>query len=286
MNSRSPHPSHVRKSMARYFRRHYMMPAEHGAWIWLFGPLILGAAAGHHWDGSLLILASAALFAFMARQPATLIVKVYSGRRPRRDLAPSALWLGLESLAALGLGAILVAAGFRQVTWLIAPGVLVFGWHLWLVHRRAERRQTGVQVVASGVLALAAPAAYWVAGGGSLSLPWILWFVTWLQSAASIVFIHHRLEQANWSGGPSLRQRLVAGRLAWMVAGFNLGVGLALASMGRIPWLMAAGFAVCLADTLEGVVNPSLGVRPARLGARQSIVSLLFVGLGTLGFLV
>lgn len=285
MNAPSPSNSSGSPALRKYLRRHYMMPAEHGAWIWLYGPMILGAAAGHHWNRSLAVLALAALFAFMARQPATLVVKVHSGRRARRDLAPAVLWLAIESAAAFGLGAALFAQGYSQLAWLVPPGVLVFAWHLWLVSRRAERRQTGVQIIASGVLALTAPAAYWVAGGQQAALPWILWLATWLQSAASIVFIHLRLKQRDWEATPSFRKRLAAGRLALMYAGFNLAAGLLMATVGWIPWLLAAGYVICLADTMEGVLHPSHGMRPARLGARQSIVSLLFVGLGALGFL-
>ncbi|MFN2236858.1 MAG: hypothetical protein ACK2U1_21730 [Anaerolineales bacterium] len=76
------------------------------------------------------------------------------------------------------------------VLYLSIPGVFVFGWHLWLVSQRAERRQIGVEIVASGVLALSAPAAYWTSVGETDPLGWWLWILTWLQSAASIVYAY------------------------------------------------------------------------------------------------
>ena len=44
-------------------------------------------------------------------------------------------------------------------------GSLVFAWYLWLVGRREERRQIGMELLATGVLALTAPAGYWVGVG-------------------------------------------------------------------------------------------------------------------------
>jgi len=67
--------------------------------------------------------------------------------------------------------------------------------NLWLVSRRAERRQAGIEIIATGVLALAAPAAYWVGKGWQDPLGWWLLLLTWFQSAASIMYAYLRLEQ-------------------------------------------------------------------------------------------
>ena len=51
--------------------------------------------------------------------------------------------------------------GFGFILYLALPGIAVFACHLYLVRKRAERGQAGVEILATGVLALAAPAAYW-----------------------------------------------------------------------------------------------------------------------------
>ena len=80
-------------------------------------------------------------------------------------------------MLALAGGAALALQGFWYLLLLAIPALPVFGWHLWLVSRRRERRQPGVEIVGAGVLALAAPAAYWVGRGAPEPLGWWLWGV-------------------------------------------------------------------------------------------------------------
>src|SRR3990172_5304403 len=97
------------------WRRHYALPAEHGSWIWLLGPLAVGIAAARRLTPDLAPLALAALAAFLLRQPATVAVKVLSGRRAREDLEPALAWLaGYALLGGLAL-AWLVRAGHGQL---------------------------------------------------------------------------------------------------------------------------------------------------------------------------
>ncbi|MBM2843259.1 MAG: hypothetical protein HW404_1096, partial [Anaerolineales bacterium] len=110
----------------------------------------------------MLVLAVAALAGFLLRQPATILVKVSAGRRPPREFRPALAWAAVD-LILLGLTtAVLVAGGHARILILAVPGLLVFAWHLRLVRRREDRRQMGIEIVGAGVLALAAPAAYWV----------------------------------------------------------------------------------------------------------------------------
>jgi len=168
---------------------------------------------------------------------------------------------------------------------LAVPGVAVFAWHLWLIGRREERGQMGVEIVGAGVLALAAPAAYWVAGGLSPSLPWLLWLLCWLQSAASIVLVYFRLAYRKLEAVPSLDERLRDGRRALAYNGFNAVLASALALAGAVPPLVASAFLLMLLDTIGAVARPPLGHPPTRIGVRQLAASFLFVALCVLGFL-
>jgi hypothetical protein len=60
----------------------------------------------------------------------------------------------------------------------------------------------GVEIVASGILALAAPAAFWVGRGYPDPQGWVLFGLVWLQSAASIVYAYLRLEQRSLTDVP------------------------------------------------------------------------------------
>lgn len=270
----------------RLWRRMYFWPSEHGAWIWWLGPFVIGVAAGGHPNLDLFVLFAATLAAFLLRQPATIAVKALSGRRAHADLAPALFWLTAYGLVAGLAVAALVLSGQGRLLWLGIPGVVVFGWHLVLVSRRDERGQTGVELIASGVLALAAPAAYEVSGGGSSIQPWILWGVTWFQSAASIVFIALRLEQRRLQAMPGPRERWAQAWRAIAYAVFNLVSSTALAAFVLVPALVPVAFGLMLVDVLEGALHPPIGLKPASLGIRQLLASTAFVAVASLGYLV
>ena len=158
--------------MRSYFQRHIAITNEHGSWVFLFSPLLIGIFAGGHWSTPLLYLILAALSAFLIRHPIVIAVKAYSGRRSRKDLPAARFWMVVYGVIGLLMVAGLVLRGFGYVLYLALPGAPVFGWHLWLVSRRAERRQAGVEIIASGVLALSAPAAYWVSIGAPDPVGW------------------------------------------------------------------------------------------------------------------
>ncbi len=275
------------KTRRRLFRRHFFLPAEHGAWVWLLGPLIIGLAAAGRFplpDGWLLLVA--ALAAFLLRQPASIIVKVLSKRRARQDFQPALFWLVLYSLVMLAATLGLLWAGHPRILWLAVPGVLVFLWHLWLVSRRAERGQTGVELVACGVLALAAPAAYWVAGGQDNGQAWALWGLTWLQSAASILYVALRLEGRRLKAVAPLGERLRMGGRTLLYHLFNLLAAAAAVALRLAPSLVVLAFGLMALDALEGVLRPPVGVRPTRIGFRQLAASTAFVILMSLAYLL
>ena len=267
------------------FRKHVLLPAEHGAWIWWIGPLLIGLAAAGSWSPDILVLAAAALAGFLLRQPATILVKVRSGRRPARELRPALAWAIVVAVLLGLITAVLVARGHARILILAVPGVLVFGWNLWLVGRRMERGQMGIEVVGAGVLALAAPAAYWVCAGSSSSLPWILWLLCWLQSAASIVLVYFRLGYRKLPATPPMRQRIRDGRRSLLYHGFNAVLASLLALLGAIPELMASAFLLMLLDGLAALARPPLGQPPTKIGVRQLLASSVFVALSVIGFI-
>jgi len=262
--------------MRKYFRRNIAVTNEHGSWVFLFSPLLIGIFAGANWSTSLTYLIIAALSGFLIRQPITIAVKVYAGRRSRRDLPAARFWILVYGTIGLLMVVALILRGFGYVLYLAIPGVPVFGWHLWLVRHRAERRQVGVEIVASGVLALSAPAAYWISVGNTDLAGWWLWGLTWLQSAASIVYAYLRLEQRTWKEIPPIKTRLIAGKRAILYTSFNLLLTVFLSILGWLPLWIFIPYALQWVETLWGTLNPAVGVKPTRIGLRQLVVSTLF----------
>ena len=62
-----PHP---------YFKRYIALPSDHGSWVFLLSPLLIGLFAGGHWTPAILYLLSGALAAFLLRQPASAAVLI------------------------------------------------------------------------------------------------------------------------------------------------------------------------------------------------------------------
>lgn len=267
------------------FHRHIALPTDHGSWVFLFSPLLIGLFAGGRWSPASALLIVAALAAFLLRQPATILVKVYSGRRSRRDLPAAWFWLGLYGAIGLLALAGLIALGFRYLFVLALPGVPVFAWHLYLVSRRAERRQMGVELVATGVLALAAPAAYWVGVRQLDPMGWWLGALTWMQSAASIVHAYLRLAQRELKEMPARSARLRMARRALLYTTFNLVFVAGFSLAGALPALLPLPYALQWAETLWGAARPALGARPTAIGLRQLAVSSLFTLLFILAWL-
>jgi hypothetical protein len=266
------------------WRRHIALPGEHGAWVFLLSPLLMGLCAGaaspdrtFSLPGTLLLIA-ASLAAFLLRQPLSIAVKAYSGRRSRDDLPAARVWILIYAVVGLAGVIGLAALGFGYVLVLAVPAVPVFAWHLLLISRRAERRQLLVEVVGSGVLALIAPAAYWVARGAAGPEPagWWLAALAWLQSAASIVYAYLRLQQRALRQVPPVpeRLRMAAPALAFTTA--NLAGVAALAAAGWLPALLPLAYAVQWLETVWGALRPAVGVKPTRIGLRQLAVSVLF----------
>mgnify|MGYP005855143739 CR=1 FL=1 len=244
-------------SLKSLFRRQAALPQEHGAWVFLLSPLLIGLFAGERWSAASTLVVIAALAAFLVRQPVALLVKIASGRRARRDLPAALFWALAYTLIGLAALAGLVAQGHVYQLSLALPGLPVFAWHLWLISRRAERRQVGVELVASGVL----------------------WALTWLQSAASIVYAYLRLAQRELPQTPSLPARLSMAGRALAYTSFNLAFAAVLALGGFVPPWLPLPYALQWAESLWGALRPALGARPTAIGVRQLIVSALFTGL-------
>jgi hypothetical protein len=266
------------------FIRHIAVPQDHGSWVFILSPLVIGIFAGGHFTLATFFFVISAMAVFMMRQPVTVTVKVYAGRRPRTDLPAARFWMLVYGSIALAALVGLVLQGFLDMLYLAIPGVPVFAWHLYLVSRRAERKQAGVEVVATGVLSLAAPAAYWIGRGLYDPLGWALWLLTWLQSAASIVYTYLRLEQRPLTEKPSRLALWKMGRRALLYTSFNLALSLAAGLTGFLPGFIFIPFLLQWVEALWGITHPAIGGKPTRIGLRQLLVSTLFTVLFVLAW--
>lgn len=265
-----------------YLRKQIFLPQDHGSWVFLFSPLLVGLFAGGRFTAGSLSLVVAAIAAFLMRQPITIAVKAYFGRRPKSDLPAAILWIAVYGLIILVALIGLIVAGFAYVLILAVPGAPVFAWHLWLVSRREERRQVSVELIATGVLSLAAPTAYWVGIGRYDITGWWLWILVWFQTAASIVYAYLRLAQRDRAEGLDQAQAWKIGRRAFASTSFNLVAVLALGLSSVLPRFLFTPYLIQWLETVWGIFHPAIKWKPTRIGVRQLIVSTLW----TISFIV
>lgn len=259
-----------------YFRKQIFLPQDHGSWVFIFSPLLVGLFAGGQFNSASLFLVVTAITAFLIRQPITVAVKAFSGRRSKADLPAARIWIILYGvIVLLGLTA-LIRAGYIYVLFLAVPGAPVFAWHLWLVSKREERRQVNIEIIAIGVLALTAPAAYWVGIGRYDPTGWWLWILVWFQNAASIVYAYLRLEQREWIDVPPRNKVWKYGLRAFTYTTFNLASTLGLGLFSVLPRFIFIPYLVQWSETLWGIFHPAVRWKPTRIGIRQLIVSILW----------
>jgi hypothetical protein len=264
------------RAFPNLLQRHIALPAEHGAWVFLFSPLLIGMFTAGTLRWASLVLVIAALAGFLARQPLTIAVKVYSGRRPRSELIPAIFWLLVYGTAAAAAAFGLILMGHAIVLWLALPALPVLVWYLWLISKRSERRQLAVEAAASGILAFSAPAAYWIGLNSYHPLGWWLWGLCWLQAVGSIIYIYLRLQQRRLPAVPELPERWKMGQPAFV---FNLIMVLLVigaAAMGVVSGWLVLAFGLQLFETVWGIFKPAVKVKPTAIGVRQLAVSSLF----------
>lgn len=266
--------------MEKLFKKQVALPQDHGSWVFILSPMAIGLFAGGRFNIASLYFLIAGMSAFLIRQPLTIAIKAYSGRRPKTDLLPAGFWILIYSLLCLLSLILLFSDGYGYLLYLAVPGLLVFLWHLWLVSRRSERRQINIEVIATGVLSLAAPAAYWTGIEQYSSTGWWLWIFTWLQSAASIVYAYLRLEQREiiLEKSAELPQttKWRMGSRALIYTTFNLLFSL-IAGMAILPSkFIFMPFLLQWLETLWGITHPAIGWKPTKIGIRQLFVSILW----------
>lgn len=257
-------------------RRSIALPADHGTWVFLLSPLTIGLAIGGRWTTPVVYLIIAALCGFLLRQPATIATKALSGRRSRADLRPALAWsliyTTIGSVHVLGL----VLRGMGYLLYLAVPGVAVFGWYLYLVWHRDERRQRTLEVVGAGVLALTAPAGLWAGLDHLEPVGWLLWLLTWAQATASILFVYLRLGQRALSTVPGIGERLRMGLPATSIASLNL---LAVGAFGidqLVSGTLVLAYVPQWVEAILGTWRPARRAKPTHIGFRQLGVSTLY----------
>jgi hypothetical protein len=212
--------------------RQVLLPSEHGAWAFLAEPIALGLLVA--WSATGLLLALAAIAAFLTRRPLRIALTDWRERKrhPRTPRAEGVLAL----LALAGAAAFAVAlardpgAALFTLRLAVLPGVVALAFDL-----GGRSREAAGELSAALALSVVTPGIA-LAGGWSHAAAFGLWLLLVARIVTSIVYVRARLRLEK--GEPAG----VTGALA--VHGVALLVALVLAARGSTPWLGAAAVAL------------------------------------------
>jgi hypothetical protein len=161
------------------------LPTEHGGWGILLEPVALGLLVAPSRAG--LMIAVAALFAFLARQPLKLAVQ--DGLRQRAYPRTSWCWLfaiTYATLASLSFAVALAWSGWHFVIPFAAVSPLAV---VILVHDARNRSRGAVPEIAGAIAMASIAAAIPIAAGWPLPLAGTMMALILLRSIPSIVFV-------------------------------------------------------------------------------------------------
>ncbi|MDI3328867.1 MAG: YwiC-like family protein [Alicyclobacillaceae bacterium] len=145
-----------------------VIPREHGAWMMWIGPLVIGVLSAP-WNGKQLLLAVAALFAYLASYP--LLQGVKQPRYRRRWWTWAAGYGGVAAVA--GAALLAMEPGLAGVALGASAAFLA---NVWFAVRRQERHLLNDLLAMAG-LSLTGVAAYRLGRGAFDAGAWMLWLV-------------------------------------------------------------------------------------------------------------
>jgi YwiC-like protein len=214
--------------------RPLVLPTEHGGWGFLLEPLILGMLVAPSRGGALIALA--ALFAFLTRQPLKLAMQ----DALRRKSYARTFWCRSFAIAYAALAAISIAAAIAISGWiLVMPFALVVPLALVVLFADAKNRSRALLPEISGSIAMASTAASIALASGSTFLAaFSLMALIALRGIPSILYVRTLLTRAHKqtaSPAPALIAHGIAIPIAYAV-GSTFAVAATLALLARAAW--------------------------------------------------
>jgi hypothetical protein len=260
------------------WRARLKLPREHGAWVMLYVPLVMGTMVAHGPRRPILWLSVAVTFLFIARE--SFLAWWRARRRDQEAIRARRLMLVYLCLA-FAFGAPLVL--LDRLFGLIPLAIVAFG--LLLVNaeqvvQREDRTITG-EVLAILGLTMTAPAAHYVIRGRWEAMALGLWGASALYFVSSVFYVKLRMAAAH---GRSLEQRERARRQCALYHSFLIAALLGLVLTHRLGVFLTIAFAPALGRAFWHVVQPAERVNLRRVGIAEIFNALVFLIFATLAF--
>lgn len=249
------------------------LPAQHGAWGFLFEPLLLGLLVAASWAG--VGLSIAAVGAFLISQPLSILIKDRrKGKLYDRTRLAGHFTVGYMLLASVGLLLTILTA---QHAWWFIP--LLTALPFVGIHQTYALRNQGRALAPelAGALAFGASApAVALLGGWGVLEAFALWALLAARIVGSILYVRARLKLEHGKPAPMM-PALLADDLALLSL-------IALVLMGLLPPTVLAGMAVLMARSVIGLSKLRKPTAVKWIGLREVFYGVLFVLLAAVGF--
>lgn len=210
------------------------LPTEHGGWGFLFEPLVLGLAVAPSWGGAL--IAVAAVFAFLARQP----LKFAAQDALRGRSYPRTRWCRLFAVAYLGGAGMAIAGAIALNGWKLTipfAAVAPLAFVTLIFDARNQSRSLLPEICGSIAMSSTA-AAIPLAGGKSLVAAFAVMALLIARGLPAILYVRTLLRRGHGlvaSPIPAIASHAVAVAVAYVIASY-IAAATAVALLIRAAW--------------------------------------------------
>ncbi len=231
------------------YRKHIVMPTEHGSWAWLLVPFFVGTAVAGQFNLPVLLALLGGLAVFFLRQPTTVWLRVRR-KKARASDGPIALtWMGFFVTIGLLCLAGLLLSGRGMMVWLMGPFLLIFGLYMAAArYGRSGLRSLWMELAGAAALSMMAPAAAIAAAGLIENWIWWLWGLMAAQNVLGALYV--RLRVYDTHNRVIKRWPIGVAHLAGLLLVLGLGLG------NSVPLLTAVPFAGFFFRSLWATAKP------------------------------
>ena len=252
--------------------RNVAIPNEHGGWMFLLEPALIGLAAGFSAPGALLTLA--ALSAFLTRHPLKLALDDHrKGRQVPRTAWATRFALLYAGCAVAAFGAVLLTAQqpFLLPLLIATPLVLI------QAYLDAYKRSRELLAELSGSIAMGALAsATLLLAGWDIEVAFAAWAIVITRAVTSILYVRARLRLERGNAISPVRV-WICHTVALLLVGL-------LAYLDLVPWLTVAAVLLWFGRAVLGLTTLRRPARAQTVGIHETILGISTVILVVAGY--
>lgn len=236
------------------YRKHIVMPTEHGSWAWLLVPFFVGTAVAKQFNLPVLLTLLGGLAVFFLRQPTTVWLRVRRKKARAADGPIAQAWIGLFVLIGLLCFTGLLLLNRGMLAWLLGPFLLIFALYMLAArYGRSGLRSLWMELAGAAALSMMAPAAAIAALGRVENWMWWLWGLLAAQNVLGALYV--RLRVYDTHNRPIKRWPIGAAHTAGFLLVLGLGIGQVVPLVTAVPFAFFFLRALWTAIALRPIAN-------------------------------